>query len=419
MNTIAQTSNFGLYVTDDNTESFKTWRESMNATSNSNMTIIDEELAKRSETYYCTCSTAAGTSTKVVSSANTNFELKTGAIINIKFANGNTASSVQLNVDGTGAKDARPVVGESTFSDQWKSGQVISFVYDGTYWIYCGGGGGNNSSTYYGECSTAAATQAKTVTITGFPTTLTAGLSIRIKFANAQTYNGAPTLQVNSTGAKTIRRIGGTSAARYEWTTGEVLDLVYDGTYWVLVDGGIASTTYYGVTKLASEISDSTVLAATPALVKTAYDLANGKQGSITANGILKGNGSGTISAAEAGVDYQSPLIAGTDYATPSSIPVAATATPIMDGTAAVGSSTKFAKEDHVHPSDTTKANLNSPAFTGNPTAPTQTTGNNSISVATTAFVQNTVDAKITYGTADLTEGASLLATGVIYLVYE
>ena len=37
-------------------------------------------------------------------------------------------------------------------------------------------------------------------------------------------------------------------------------------------------------------------------------------------------------------------------------IPAAGTATPLMDGTAAVGSSNKFAKEDHRHPSDTSKA---------------------------------------------------------------
>lgn len=36
----------------------------------------------------------------------------------------------------------------------------------------------------------------------------------------------------------------------------------------------------------------------------------------------------------------------------------AATATPNMDGTAAVGSSVKYAREDHVHPSDTSKANV-------------------------------------------------------------
>lgn len=38
------------------------------------------------------------------------------------------------------------------------------------------------------------------------------------------------------------------------------------------------------------------------------------------------------------------------------SIPAVATAAPKMDGTAAVGTSAKYAKEDHVHPSDTTKA---------------------------------------------------------------
>lgn len=37
------------------------------------------------------------------------------------------------------------------------------------------------------------------------------------------------------------------------------------------------------------------------------------------------------------------------------SIPTASTTTPKMDGTAAVGSETKWAKGDHVHPSDTTK----------------------------------------------------------------
>jgi len=37
------------------------------------------------------------------------------------------------------------------------------------------------------------------------------------------------------------------------------------------------------------------------------------------------------------------------------------------------------------------KAPLSSPAFTGNPTAPTQTAGNNSTRIATTAFVQNAV----------------------------
>ena len=38
------------------------------------------------------------------------------------------------------------------------------------------------------------------------------------------------------------------------------------------------------------------------------------------------------------------------------SVPVASTTTPLMDGTAAIGAATKWAKADHVHPTDTSRA---------------------------------------------------------------
>ena len=41
------------------------------------------------------------------------------------------------------------------------------------------------------------------------------------------------------------------------------------------------------------------------------------KQAKITANGLLKGDGNGGVSAAVSGTDYQAPLTAGTDYQTP------------------------------------------------------------------------------------------------------
>lgn len=65
----------------------------------------------------------------------------------------------------------------------------------------------------------------------------------------------------------------------------------------------------------------------------------------------------------------------------------AATAAPIMDGTVAVGSSKTFARADHVHASDTSRASLASPAFTGVPTAPTAAVNTNTIQIASTAFV--------------------------------
>ena len=50
------------------------------------------------------------------------------------------------------------------------------------------------------------------------------------------------------------------------------------------------------------------------------------------------------------------------------------------------------------------KADLASPALTGTPTAPTQTTGNDTTRIATTAFVQQELDAQ-THTTADITSG--------------
>ena len=89
----------------------------------------------------------------------------------------------------------------------------------------------------------------------------------------------------------------------------------------------------------------------------TQLDL-SGKQDTITASGIIKGDGQGGVSAATPGTDYQAPLTAGTDYATPAmipSVPSAYTSNPAMDGTASPGSSGAWARGNHVHPSDTSR----------------------------------------------------------------
>lgn len=69
------------------------------------------------------------------------------------------------------------------------------------------------------------------------------------------------------------------------------------------------------------------------------------RQAKITASGILKGDGSGGVTAATS----------GTDYALPSSVPTASTTNPSMDGTASYGSGTSYARSNHVHPTDTSR----------------------------------------------------------------
>lgn len=69
------------------------------------------------------------------------------------------------------------------------------------------------------------------------------------------------------------------------------------------------------------------------------------------------------------------------------------TAIPLIDGTASAGVGTTASAVDHVHPTDTSRAALASPTFTGTPVLPTGTTGttqsagDNSTKLATTAYV--------------------------------
>ena len=101
--------------------------------------------------------------------------------------------------------------------------------------------------------------------------------------------------------------------------------------------------------------------------------------------------------------------------------PSATTTSPKMDGTAAVGSETKWAKGDHVHPTDTSRAPVASPTFTGTPKAPTAAAGTNTTQIATTEFVKTAVDNAIAGVTQISYEVVTSLPTtgqtGVIYLV--
>lgn len=98
----------------------------------------------------------------------------------------------------------------------------------------------------------------------------------------------------------------------------------------------------------------------------------------------------------------------------------AASATaPKMNGSAAVGSEANYARGDHIHPTDTTRAPLASPTFTGTPAAPTAATGTNTTQIATTAFVTAAISTAIGGITGMSYEVvASLPASGAAGKVY-
>lgn len=132
----------------------------------------------------------------------------------------------------------------------------------------------NSKNTWYGTCPTTANTAAKVVTTNTGNFSLKAGNIVYVLFTYAAYSNS--TLNVDGTGAIAIKTADTTGVVTYQWAANEAIGFVYDGTYFRMLDGMVANTTYYGMTKLSSSTSStSTTMAATPSAVKSAYDLAN------------------------------------------------------------------------------------------------------------------------------------------------
>lgn len=96
----------------------------------------------------------------------------------------------------------------------------------------------------------------------------------------------------------------------------------------------------------------------------------------------------------------------------------ASTTTPKMDGTAKVGTETAFARGDHVHPTDTSRAPLESPTFTGTPKAPTAAKGTDTTQMATTAFVQTAIADKqntLTFDNSPTSGSSNPVKSGGVY----
>ena len=88
-------------------------------------------------------------------------------------------------------------------------------------------------------------------------------------------------------------------------------------------------------------------------------------------------------------------------------------ALPIINGTASAGTAGhSWSRDDHIHPTDTTRAPLNSPTFTGTPAGPTVTPStDNTTKLATTAFVQSAI-AAVSSGVTNITAGTGLTGGG-------
>ena len=130
------------------------------------------------------------------------------------------------------------IAGKAGKADQLNTARAIDGVnFNGTAAII-----------HYGECSTAAATAAKTVACTGF--TLVTGARIAVKFTVTNTADN-PTLNVQSTGAKAIQ-YRGSAINKAILAANRTYEFIYDGTNWQLVGDTDSNTTYSVATSSAN-----------------------------------------------------------------------------------------------------------------------------------------------------------------------
>jgi hypothetical protein len=114
----------------------------------------------------------------------------------------------------------------------------------------------------------------------------------------------------------------------------------------------------------------------------------------------------GTTNGVTAAADTNSTALATTAFV----VGQAGSATPIVDGTAAVGTSLRYARQDHVHPTDTSRAPLASPSLTGTPLSTTAAADTNTTQIATTAYVVGQASS-----TAPVVDGTAAVGTSLKY----
>lgn len=168
--------------------------------------------------------------------------------------------------------------------------------------------------------------------------------------------------------------------------TGDVVLNIPDRTSELINDSGFITQAQAAPVQSVNGQTGAVVLTAAdvgakPASYAAPVDSVNGRTGTVV------------LTAADVGAkpsSYAAPVdsVNGQTGAVVIGIPDPSSSNPLMDGTVSIGSSDDYARADHRHPKDTSKANLASPTFTGAPKAPTAAAGTSTTQIATTAFVQ-------------------------------
>lgn len=250
--------------------------------------------------------------------------------------------------------------------------------------------------SYYGTCSSSAGNTIKSVYIEGFTgDALVPGVHISVKFTYANDVKN-PTLSIEHvSGATPIRLFPGSiySASilsRYLWADGQIVDFIYDGASWLIMN--YAPRIWYGTCSSSSNSENKlcSIDGFTQSCVKEGVIIVINFQNENTANSNVKlqinGTNSDTTNAINvypssnnsrtwsSGVHtfvlsrdsysglywfmVDAPLVKSVNGMTGDVtvwVPVAGIGLPSMDGTASAGSNANYSRADHVHPTDTSR----------------------------------------------------------------
>lgn len=268
-----------------------------------------------------------------------------------------------------------------------------------------------------GQVDSTSTSTAFTATIPGI-TELKNGVCVFLKNGVVTSASGC-TLNINGLGAKPIyNTMAAATAVTTTFNSGYTMLFVYDetrvsGGCWMMYYGynsgysnNVAQGQCYGTCSTAVGTAAKTVTMSSYALVAHGICAIKFTNGNTAANPTLNINSKGAKAIYWNGAACPTNLIKANDvvimmYNTQYHIVGIyngnrgfATTTPVMNGTGAIGTSTEYARADHVHPTDTSRAPVESPEFTGVPTAP-YPDGSNANAIPNVNWVDNQISSKI------------------------
>lgn len=203
-----------------------------------------------------------------------------GQTFSFKATNANTTTST-VNVNSVGAKTIKKGSGNNLTSGDIAAGQIVVIEYDGTNFQLVGPVAPDAASqaavqnSAYVYAASSAGTDTYAITTTPAPTAYVAGQVFYFKADVGNT--GAATLNVNTLGAKTIKKAVSADLADNDIIAGQVVQVQYDGTNFQLMSPTSNALEY--VSGVVADLSTTAVgnndvtitTSFTPRLIKLYY----------------------------------------------------------------------------------------------------------------------------------------------------